>query len=172
MEKEKFDNTVIANIKITDGPKIISYLKSKGVDTTDYEGSVYKDNGTIPDFYYYGVINGKFNNYSAKFLPTFVKILTVDDIEKEMSESVYPKLMYVSDTEIENSVMIRPVIGEFIKPNGDKVFVAEHGLMSHTYTFWKYVKDIHKEEPKPLELTINDIAKKYNVQPELIKIIK
>lgn len=55
-------NQVIENLSREMGKEIIKYWQSKGVDIKDYEGSIYR----FEDYRYYGVINGKFDNYSIR----------------------------------------------------------------------------------------------------------
>ncbi len=56
------NNVVIKAVKKEDGPKIIKYFQSLGVDTKDYRGVCYEEDGDI--HIYYGVVNGRFNNYA------------------------------------------------------------------------------------------------------------
>ena len=60
----KVDNVVIKAVKKEDGVRIIEYFKSLGVDTKDYDGICYEEDGDV--YIYYGVIDGKFNNYSRR----------------------------------------------------------------------------------------------------------
>jgi len=55
------DNVVIKSVTAEDGPKILKYFQSLGVDTGDYSGSCYEEDGS--EFIYYGVINGRFSNF-------------------------------------------------------------------------------------------------------------
>lgn len=57
----KTDNVVIKSVTEEDGPRIIEYFKSIGVDTEDYAGSQFEEDDDV--YIYYGVIDGKFNNY-------------------------------------------------------------------------------------------------------------
>lgn len=56
------NNVVIKAVKKEDGPKIIKYFQSLGVDTQDFLGCCYEEDEDV--YIYYGVINGKFNNYA------------------------------------------------------------------------------------------------------------
>lgn len=58
------NNVVIKSVKGEDGPKIIEYFKSKGVYTGDFKGNCYEQDDDV--YIYYGVINGRFDNYSLQ----------------------------------------------------------------------------------------------------------
>lgn len=58
------NNVVIKAVKKEDGPRIIEYFKSKGVDTGNLEGYCYEARGNT--CIYYGVIDGVFQNYSLR----------------------------------------------------------------------------------------------------------
>ena len=60
--KEKVNNVVIKAVKKEDGPKIIKYFQNLGVNTQDFSGCCYEEDEDV--YIYYGVINGKFNNYA------------------------------------------------------------------------------------------------------------
>jgi proteasome lid subunit RPN8/RPN11 len=60
--KEKVDNVVIKAVKKGDGARIIEYFKSLGVNTKGFTGACYEEDRDL--FIYYGVIDGKFNNYA------------------------------------------------------------------------------------------------------------
>ena len=58
------NNVVIKAVKKEDGPRIIEYFKSKRVDTREFNGDCYEENGNT--CIYYGVIDGIFQNYSLR----------------------------------------------------------------------------------------------------------
>lgn len=58
------NNVVIKAVKKEDGPRIIEYFKSKGVNTEKYGGGCCEAYGGT--CIYYGVINGRFKNYSLE----------------------------------------------------------------------------------------------------------
>ena len=96
------------------------------------------------------------------------------DIVKKVSEPVkseYPKVMLVS---VDNLNWHKRVV--FMKKN--ETFIAwnnaetmEAAAKSYGASSWEYAKDI-EPEPPTLELTIDEIAEKYGVKPEQIKIKK
>src|SRR5690606_15397930 len=72
-------NTVIANRKKTDWPIIKNYFESRGVDTSSRLGGSRED--TDGDAFYYGVINGKFDNWFMEDIEQAnATILEVGDI--------------------------------------------------------------------------------------------
>ena len=58
----KTDNVVIKSVKEGDGKKIIEHFKNLGVDTHGFSGGDCEELGH--SWIYYGVIDGRFNNYS------------------------------------------------------------------------------------------------------------
>lgn len=60
----KKDNVVIKAVTKEDGPRIMEYFKSIGVDTGSYEGTCYEQGGS--NCIYYGIIQGGFQNWSLK----------------------------------------------------------------------------------------------------------
>lgn len=62
LKSKVMNNVVIKSVKKEDGPRIIEYFKSKGVDTWDFDGGCYEERGNT--CIYYGVIDGVFQNYS------------------------------------------------------------------------------------------------------------
>ena len=74
-----FDNKVIKSVKKEDGPKIIEYLKSQGVNTRGHKG-LYCENNDGNSHIYYGVIDGYFDNYNQDKLLSNVQILDLNQI--------------------------------------------------------------------------------------------
>jgi len=61
------DNQVIKVLNAEHGKKVIKYWKDKGIATEDnLKGIATEDNGDR--FCYYGVVNGKFDNFSFDFV--------------------------------------------------------------------------------------------------------
>lgn len=69
---------VIKCVKREDGPKIIEYFKSIGVDTIDLTGSCSQERGD--HYIYYGVHRGKFNNWHLNVIKSTHKIYTIDEV--------------------------------------------------------------------------------------------
>lgn len=62
---EKLDNVVIENLTREMGREIIAYFREMGYDTSHFYGFSHKE-GYNHIYYFYGVINGKFDNYSKQ----------------------------------------------------------------------------------------------------------
>ena len=74
------DNVVVASINREDGPKIIQWLKSKGVNTLAHAGMHYKLDGDYN--YLYGVIDGRYSIYNENEVKNKnITILSVDQME-------------------------------------------------------------------------------------------
>jgi hypothetical protein len=72
----KTDNVVIKSVKEEDGPEIIKYFKSLGIDTRTHAGLHYEEDGNF--LIYYGVIDGRFDNYSLENVKKFnAEIITL-----------------------------------------------------------------------------------------------
>lgn len=71
------NNIVIEVLDHKHGQKVRAYLQSRGVEVDGYE--FYCTRNGDNSFRYYGVIKGKFNNYSLEQVERFgVKIITLD----------------------------------------------------------------------------------------------
>jgi hypothetical protein len=118
---------------------------------------------------FYGVINDK-----AVHNPIYDESICIKSMsELEEKEKEFPRYMYVSNTNQNQTDGSRLVIGYF---NSKYYTIAEPdvnlfltGCNCHI-TSWTYAKEI--ETSKFLELTIDDIAAKYGVNPNEIKIKK
>ncbi len=62
----KTNNTVIKVLTSEHGKEVIEYWKSLGVNTVDWTGSSNASNEDLD--IYYGIINGRFNNYTLGFV--------------------------------------------------------------------------------------------------------
>lgn len=73
---KELDNTVIKVLNEEHGKKVIEWWKSQGVDTMSYSGSInLVDNGE-KGCIYYGLIDGRFENYSEGYVEMYnVKII-------------------------------------------------------------------------------------------------
>lgn len=85
------------------------------------------------------------------------------------SKSSYPKKMYIAD--LESSLKykrVEEVLAE-VEVEGKPVYITK-SRCADNYFAWKFAKDI--DEPKVLEVTMDEIAKKFNVNVEQLKIKK
>jgi len=118
--------------------------------------------------YYYGIIdNDRTWSCSVPF-GTLIKSMS----ELDEKEKVFPRYMMVGASP-ENCDYKRLILGKFKKcyisvgPGYEEEYFNDDEYSTCT---WKYAKEI--EEPKIIEVTIDDIAKLMNVNPEQIKIKK
>lgn len=84
-------------------------------------------------------------------------------------QSEYPRVMLVSQN---NMYFDKRVV--FMEKNGkylawESVETLEEAENSTNVATWSYAKDI---EPEPIELTIDEIAEKFGIKPEQVKIKK
>ena len=73
LKSKVMNNVVIKAVKKEDGPKIIEYFKSKGVNTYGYTGSCSEERGDTVVYYGVidGVINGEFSNHQLKMVEKY-----------------------------------------------------------------------------------------------------
>ena len=76
-------NEVIKVLTREHGARVIQYWKDRGVDTREHLGAVSESNGN--GFIYYGVIEGKFDNYSLQQVHDY----NADVIELPNEEPVF-----------------------------------------------------------------------------------
>jgi hypothetical protein len=157
---EKINNVVIESVHSGDGPKIIKYFKSLGVDTRGASGNCYNDaNGYHHN--YYGVVNSNFGLYQE--VDSNVKIITLPNETPK-----YPRIMLVSDINNKSLASRREVLGEAILFDGKKIYIT---LVDDCYVNWKYAEEIEVQpEPKTIEMTIEEIGKKLNIDPKILRI--
>ena len=169
------ENTVIKNISYEKtGKKIIEYFKSLGVDTSNNSGNVSEENKDI--CIYYGVINGRFDNYSLRevqnknakiielpevFEPKLGdRVLVWDDDESNAFEAIFL-------TEIKCA--IHPIVT--VSKGSEDDFLS--GNEFYIY-FYKNMKPIQEVKPQFVHLSFEDISngEGVGVPPELIRIKK
>jgi len=144
-------NQVIEVLNKEHGKKVIEYWKSRGVDTEEYVGGCTQKGGNF--FRFYGVINGKFDNYEE----TFVTKHNAEVIELP-EEKVYPRVMLVSANKVEwrKRVVLMEKNGKYLAWNNATTFEEAEKAMN--LAAWKFAKDI--EEPKEFTITLSDINSK------------
>lgn len=146
-------NQVIEVLNKEHGKKVIEYWESKGVDTKYFVGFCTKESFLSSETRFYGVINGKFGNYTEEY----VSYCNAEIIELP-EEKVYPKVMMVSFNS-ENwfrRVVFMEKCGRYLAwDNAETVEEAENQVNS---VAWSFAKDI--EEPKEFTITLSDINSK------------
>lgn len=96
--KQSLNNTVIEVLTREHGAKVIEWWKKQGIDTSDHEGNFCKEFGY--GCRYYGVIKGKFGNYSSKAVYTHnAKIITLPEEMESFPEEIksFPRWMWCWD---------------------------------------------------------------------------
>jgi hypothetical protein len=88
-------------------------------------------------------------------------------------KNVYPKRMYVSDRRIMTKVPfdIRTVVSEMTLPNGEVRYIAINGGNDNFFG-WRFAADVEDEVKKAIELTLDQIAEKFNIPVSQLKIKK
>jgi hypothetical protein len=147
------------------GMKIISYLKCIGGNNIldHYEG-------TNKNSYYFincvNRIDWRFSvpdGYTEIFLPDYL-----------VKEKIFPRQMWVSDISEEKAKIneIKRTIVSRFTDNGFTGVVAKYPD-NNTYRAWKYAVEIQEEKkPEPVTLTMDQIAEKFDIPVELLKIKK
>lgn len=157
-------NQVIEVLDKEHGKKVIKYFQSIGVDTRRLKGNVSAANSRV--FRYYGVIDGKFANYSlCKVKDAGAEIITLPE------EKAFPREMLVSDrnsiSTAEQRVVIAHKCGVYISWKFAKT-IAEAENATGTCA-WKYAWEL--EEAPIYELTKQEIANRLGLPVDRLSII-
>ena len=135
------------------GKKVIEYWESKGVDTKYFVGVCTKESFLGSETRFYGVIDGKFGNYTEEDVSYYnAEIIELPE------EKTYPRVMMVSfDSENwHKRVVFMKKCGRYLAwDNAETVEEAENQVNS---VAWRFAKDI--EEPKEFTITLSDINSK------------
>ena len=103
----KKDNFVIEVLDLEHGQRVKKYFESLGVDVSLYFfNATRKDNDTIR---YYGVIDGFFNIYAEKNLPSHVQVikLPAEEAEKTLEEKI--KELALSENKVVKNLILEDV---------------------------------------------------------------
>ncbi len=146
-------NKVIEVLNKEHGKKVIEYWESKGVDTKYFVGVCTKESFLGSETRFYGVIDGKFGNYTEEDVSYYnAEIIELPE------EKTYPRVMMVS-FDSENwfrRVVFMEKCGRYLAwDNAETVEEAEKEMI---LTPWRFAKDI--EEPKEFTITLSDINSK------------
>ena len=143
------NNKVIKVLDIEHGKKVIEFWKQY-CDTGVLDGN---DIG-----YYYGIINGEFEIWSADEVRKYnAEIIELPE------ERAYPRVMLVSDDKMTwgKRVVFMEKCGGFLAwVDAETLEEAEKSTIT---TFWKYAK-----ESEPIQVTFEEIAKWKGVHKEQI----
>ena len=164
-------NQVIEALDIEHGKKVIEYWKSRGVDTL-LNGDCTRDRKY--DIRYYGVINNKFDCYSIEFV--YKHNAEIIELPIENSRP-FPKPMLVSMFPFGNSAYNTQTRVVVAAGNGYAVgvdyceslydYIKRQKENKLSYTLWKYYKEI----PNKVIISKAEIAEKFGVQFDCIKIV-
>jgi len=146
-------NQVIEVLNKEHGKKVIEYWESKGVDTKYFVGVCTKESFLGSETRFYGVIDGKFGNYTEEY----VSYCNAEIIELP-EEKTYPRVMMVSDDgeKWRKRVVLMEKNGIYLAwRNAETMEEAEIEI---DLSAWDYAKDI--EEPKEFTITLSDINSK------------
>ena len=159
-------NEVIEVINKEHGKKVIEYWKSKGADVRGFSGNQTREDDS--EFRFYGFINGEFNNYRRKSVYLYkAKIIELPIESPKEEEKQFPRVMLVSD---DGDSWYKRVV--FMKKCNRhlswlKAETVEESESIYEATAWRYAKEF----PEKVELTKSQIAEKFGIPIDLIKIV-
>ena len=158
-------NEVIEVLNKEHGKKVIEYWKSRGVDTSGVYGSLTKED--CEEFRYYGVINNRFNCYTIEFVRKCNAEVIELPTESPKEEKPFPRVMLVSDdgNSWNRRVVFMKRCGRYISWIDAETIEESENIYKTTY--WRYAKEI----PEKVELTKSQIADKFGIPIDLIKIV-
>lgn len=152
---------VIKVLDFNHGREVIQYWKDRGVDVREYEGNITECTGGT--FIYYGVINGKFDNYDLNM----VRHYNADIIELPNKLPI-PRMVLVSDyddEDLEFKWMERELLADLSEFNLNYPYVCRCVDDSKITNDWKYMKEI----PQVEEMTLKQVCKELGREIKIIK---
>ena len=158
-------NQVIEALDRAHGSKVIEYWKSQGIDTLLMEGFNTKSLNTKNR--YYGVINNRFNCYTIEFVNEHNAKIIELPTEYPKEEKPFPGVMLVSDdgNSWHRRVVFMKRCGRYISwINAETIEESEN---IYKTTSWRYAKELTEK----VEITKSQIADKFGIQIDLIKIV-
>ena len=167
----ELNNVVIEVLDKEHGKKVIDFFKSKGIDTRFFNGNETKKDNS--DSRYYGLINNIFYCYTIQEAENNnAKIVTLEELMK--STNTYPKVMWVSEfpkfeTKSKRIVFMEKC-GRYLA--WSNVETLQEAEKVYSVTDWKYAKDIEPEVSPIKEITMQEIADKFGVSVENLRIKK
>ena len=161
-------NQVIEVLDKVHGKKVIQYWRDRGVDTRGKEGILTKKHGD--SYRYYGVIDGVFDNYSETFVNDLgAEIITLPEPEWKPKRGDRV-LVWDNEGDERERIFITQIEGD-IYPYVAVNFLLEGNFIrgeKFTTVGWKNMKPI----PQVKEVTMQEIAEKFGVEVEQLKIKK
>ena len=158
-------NQVIEVLNKEHGKKVLEYWKSRGFDVEDFSGDQTREDDSA--FRFYGVINGEFNNYLRKSVNLYKAKIIELPTESPKEERTFPRVMLVSDDGIKwyKRVVFMKRCDRYISWVNAETIEESEG--TYEATSWRYAKEL----PEKVELTKSQIAEKFGIPIDLIKIV-
>ena len=158
-------NQVIEVLNKEHGKKVIEYWKSKGADVRCFSGNQTREDDS--EFRFYGFINGEFNNYRRKSVNLYKAKVIELPTESPEEEKPFPRVMLVSDdgSSWHRRVVFMKRCGRYISWINAETIEESENIYKTAY--WRYAKEF----PEKVELTKSQIADKFGIPIDLIKIV-
>ena len=145
-------NQVIEVLNKEHGKKVIEYWESKGVDTTYFVGVCTKESFLSSETRFYGVIDGKFGNYTEEDVSYYnAEIIELPE------EKPFPRVMLVSDDgdAWNKRVVFMKRCNRYLSWLKAETIEESEGV--YEATAWRYAKEV---ESKPRTITLSDLNSK------------
>ena len=157
-------NEVIEVLNKEHGKKVLEYWKSRGFDVGGFSGDLTREDDS--EFRFYGVINGKFDNYLRKSVCFYNAEIIELPTESPKEEKPFPRVMLVSDdgNSWNRRVVFMKRCGRYISWIDAETIEESENIYKTTY--WRYAKEF----PEKVELTKSQIAEKFGIPVDLIEI--
>lgn len=167
----KLDNIVVEVLNKEHGKKVIDFFKNKGVNTRNCDGTCNREDGHINR--YYGIIDNRFSFHALAKVDRYnARIVTLEELIE--STNVYPKVMWVSNfadfRAQRKRVVFAKKANEYIAwQAAETIEEAENVTIC---SGWKYAKDVEPEVSPIKELTMQEIADKFQIPVDNLRIKK
>ena len=145
-------NQVIEVLNKEHGKKVIEYWESKGVDTKYFVGVCTKESFLGSETRFYGVIDGKFGNYTEEDVSYYnAEIIELPE------EKPFPRVMLVSDDgdAWNKRVVFMKRCNRYLSWLKAETIEESEGV--YEATAWRYAKEV---ESKPRTITLSDLNSK------------
>ena len=155
------ENSVIKVLNRRHGLKVLNYFDLQGIDTANFWFNCTEESNDIA--IYYGVINNKFSNYTLEE----VKAYNAKIIELPKEEKPFPRVMLVSydgDDWCKRVVFMKKC-DRFLAWNNVETIEESESICF--VSIWRYAKEL----PEKVEITKSEIAEKFGIPFDYIKIV-
>ena len=158
-------NQVIEVLNKEHGKKVIEYWKSRGVDTMAMNGSFTREDGE--ESRYYGVIKNDFDCYTIEFVNKHNAEIIELPTKSTKEEKPFPRVMLVSDdgNSWHRRVVFMKKCDRYISWIDAETIEESENI--YKTTSWCYAKELTEK----VEITKSQIADKFGIQIDLIKIV-